>query len=167
MMEEIVNKVAQSGLLTVDLEDYYPKGRRVQLDLAPQLFMGQILKEKDFRLWIKDDDWTQYKDCYVAVNCSADAVIPIWAYMLVTAALQPYAKKVAMGNLENLETVVYTEIIQNLDVSEFEGKRVIVKGCGKLPVPDAAYVLISDKLLPVVQSLMFGEACSTVPLFKR
>jgi hypothetical protein len=139
----------------------------MQIDLALQLFMGQILKEKDFRLWIKNEDWTQYNNCYIAVNCSADAVIPIWAYMLVTAALQPYAKKVAMGNLENLETVVYTEIIQNLDVSEFEGKRVIVKGCGKLPVPDAAYVLISNKLLPVVQSLMFGEACSTVPLFKR
>jgi hypothetical protein len=139
----------------------------MQIDLALQLFMGQILKEKDFRLWIKNEDWAQYNNCYVAVNCSADAVIPIWAYMLVTAALQPYAKKVAMGNLENLETVVYTEIIQNLDVSEFEGKRVIVKGCGKLPVPDAAYVLISNKLLPVVQSLMFGEACSTVPLFKR
>jgi hypothetical protein len=166
-MEELVNKVAQSGLLTVDLEDYYPKGKRMQIDLALQLFMGQILKEKDFRLWIKNEDWAQYNNCYVAVNCSADAVIPIWAYMLVTAALQPYAKKVAMGNLENLETVVYTEIIQNLDVSEFEGKRVIVKGCGKLPVPDAAYVLISNKLLPVVQSLMFGEACSTVPLFKR
>ena len=166
-MEELVNKVAQSGLLTVDLEDYYPKGKRMQIDLALQLFMGQILKEKDFRLWIKNEDWTQYNNCYIAVNCSADAVIPIWAYMLVTAALQPYAKKVAMGNLENLETVVYTEIIQNLDVSEFEGKRVIVKGCGKLPVPDAAYVLISNKLLPVVQSLMFGEACSTVPLFKR
>jgi hypothetical protein len=166
-MEELINKVAQSGLLTVDLEDYYPKGKRMQIDLALQLFMGQILKEKDFRLWIKNEDWAQYNNCYVAVNCSADAVIPIWAYMLVTAALQPYAKKVAMGNLENLETVVYTEIIQNLDVSEFEGKRVIVKGCGKLPVPDAAYVLISNKLLPVVQSLMFGEACSTVPLFKR
>jgi hypothetical protein len=166
-MEELVNKVAQSGLLTVDLEDYYPNGKRMQIDLALQLFMGQILKEKDFRLWIKNEDWTQYNNCYVAVNCSADAVIPIWAYMLVTAALQPYAKKVAMGNFENLETVVYTEIIQNLDVSEFEGKRVIVKGCGKLPVPDAAYVLISNKLLPVVQSLMFGEACSTVPLFKR
>ncbi len=166
-MEELVNKVAQSGLLTVDLEDYYPKGKRMQIDLALQLFMGQILKEKDFRLWIKNEDWAKYNNCYVAVNCSADAVIPIWAYMLVTAALQPYAKKVAMGNLENLETVVYTEIIQNLDVSEFEGKRVIVKGCGKLPVPDAAYVLISNKLLPVVQSLMFGEACSTVPLFKR
>jgi len=166
-MEELVNKVAQSGLLTVDLEDYYPKGKRMQIDLALQLFMGQILKEKDFRLWIKNEDWAQYNNYYVAVNCSADAVIPIWAYMLVTAALQPYAKKVAMGNLENLETVVYTEIIQNLDVSEFEGKRVIVKGCGKLPVPDAAYVLISNKLLPVVQSLMFGEACSTVPLFKR
>ena len=167
MMEEIVNKVAQSGLLTVDLEDYYPKGRRVQLDLAPQLFMGQILKEKDFRLWIKDEDWSVYQDTYVAVHCSADAIIPVWAYMLVASAIQPSAKKIVLGNLESLETVVYTEIIQNLDVSEFEDKRVIVKGCGKLPVPEAAYVMIAEKLLPVVQSLMYGEACSTVPLYKR
>jgi hypothetical protein len=166
-MDEIVNKVAQSGLLTLDLEDYYPKGKRIQIDLAPQLFMGQILKEKDFRLWIKNEDWSKFKDCYVAVNCSADAIIPVWAYMLVAAALSAYAKKVVMGNLDNLETELYTTIIYQLDVMEFEGKRVIVKGCGNLPVPEAAFVMISEKLLPVVQSLMYGEACSTVPLFKR
>ena len=166
-MDEIVNKVAQSGLLTFDLEDYYPKGKRIQIDLAPQLFMGQILKEKDFRLWIKNEDWSKFKDCYVAVNCSADAIIPVWAYMLVAAALSAYAKKVVMGNLDNLETELYTTIIHQLDVMEFEGKRVIVKGCGNLPVPEAAFVMISEKLLPVVQSLMYGEACSTVPLFKR
>jgi len=166
-MEEIVNKVAQSGLLTVDLEDYYPKGKRVQLDLAPQLFMGQILKEKDFRSWIKDEDWSRYKDAYVAVHCSADAIIPVWAYMLVAAALNPFAKKVVMGNLVDLETGLYAGIIQQLDITEFEGKRVIVKGCGNLPVPEAAYVMIAEKLLPAVQSLMYGEACSTVPVFKR
>jgi len=166
-MEEIVNKVAQSGLLTVDLEDYYPKGKRVQLDLAPQLFMGQILKEKDFRLWIKEEDWSWYKDAYVAVHCSADAIIPVWAYMLVAAALNPFAKKVVMGNLVDLETALYAGIIQQLDITEFEGKRVIVKGCGNLPVPEAAYVMIAEKLLPAVQSLMYGEACSTVPLFKK
>ena len=139
----------------------------MQLDLAPQLFMGQILKEKDFRLWIKDEDWSVYQDAYVAVHCSADAIIPVWAYMLVAAALKPFAKKVVMGNLEALETEVYASIIERLDISEFEGKRVIVKGCGNLPVPESAYVMIAEKLLSVVQSLMYGEACSTVPLFKR
>jgi hypothetical protein len=149
------------------LEDYYPKGKRVKIDLAPQLFMGQILKEKDFRLWIKDENWSVYQDAYVAVHCSADAIIPVWAYMLVAAALKPFAKKVVMGNLVNLETEVYAGIIQHLDISEFEAKRVIIKGCGNLPVPEAAYVMIAEKLLPVVQSLMYGEACSTVPVFKR
>lgn len=166
MENEIVNKVAQSGLINFDLEDYYPKGKRVALDLAPRLFMGMILKEKDFREWIREEDWSAYRDTWVAVHCSADAIIPVWAYMLVASALEPFAKRVVMGSLEMLETALYQDVLNTLDLEPFRDQRVIIKGCGNLPVPEAAYVIATSKLQPVVKSLMYGEACSTVPVYK-
>lgn len=166
MEDVIVNKVANSGLINIDLEDYYIKGMRRQIDIAEQLFMGQILKEKDFREWLKNQDWSMYSNAYVAVNCSADAIIPVWAYMLLSAHLEPFAKRVVFGDLEVLESELYKEIIDGLDVSSFKDQRLIIKGCGNLPVPRAAFVMLTNKLRPIAKSIMYGEACSTVPIYK-
>lgn len=166
-MDEIVNKVAQSGLITIDLEEYYPEGKRVLFDIKPLLFQELILKEKDFREFIKNEDWSKYKDCYVAVTCSNDAIVPTWAFMLLTLALQPFAKKVVFGNLETLETVLFEEIIDKLDVSSYKDARIVVKGCGNKPVPVSAYVAITEKVKPLAKSIMYGEPCSTVPLYKQ
>ncbi len=167
MEEVIVNKVANSGLINIDLEDYYIKGVRRQIDITEQLFMGQILKEKDFREWLKTNDWSTYSNAYVAVYCSADAIIPVWAYMLLAAQLEPYAKRIVFGDLETLESELYKEIIDSLDVSEYENQRVIIKGCGNLPVPRSAFVMLTNKLRPITKSIMYGEACSTVPIYKK
>ncbi len=164
--DTIVNKVANSSLINIDLEDYYPKGKRVQIDLAETLFQGLILREKDFREWIKTHDWAQYRDSYVAVACSADAIIPVWAYMLVSAQLEPFAKDIVFGDLEDLESKLYSEIIHKLDISAWEGQRLIIKGCGNLPVPRSAFLMLTAKLRPIAKSIMYGEACSTVPIFK-
>jgi hypothetical protein len=166
-MDEIINKVAQSGLLEINLEDYYPKGERVVFDMKEQLFQGLILKEKDFREFIKKEDWTKYKDKYVALLCSADAVVPTWAYMLLVTELQPVAKKVVFGNLEMLETVIFMEALSKLNPADFTDKKIFIKGCGRLPVPESAYVEITRILRPIAKSIMYGEACSTVPLYKR
>lgn len=166
-MDEIVNKVAQSGLVTIDLEEYYPEGNRVLFDIKPLLFQELILKEKDFREFIKNEDWSKYKDAYVAVTCSNDAIVPTWAFMLLTLALQPFAKKVVFGNLETLETVLFEEIIDKLDVSSYKDARIVIKGCGNKPVPVSAYVAITEKVKPLAKSIMYGEPCSTVPLYKQ
>lgn len=166
-MEEIVNRVAKSPLVTIDLEEYYPEGRRMVFDLKDFLYEELILKEKDFRESLKNHDWTQYQDAYVAMDCTTDAIIPSWAFLLVATYLQPYAKKIVKGNLLDLETSVYQEIIQNMDISQYEGKKIIVKGCSRKPVPDAAYIQLIEKIQPHIQSLMYGEACSTVPLLKK
>lgn len=166
MEDLIVNKVANSGLINIDLEDYYPKGKRIQIDIKAQLFQELILREKDFRVWIQSHDWIQYKDVYVAVFCSADAIVPVWAYMLISAQLEPIAKRVVFGDLETLEAELYKEIVDNLDVSEFTDKRLIIKGCGNLPVPRAAFLMLTNKLRPIAKSIMYGEACSTVPIYK-
>lgn len=163
---EIVNKVAQSGIITIDLEDYYPAGERVLFDMKGLLFQGLILREKDFREFVKGHDWSQYKDKYVALNCSADAIVPTWAYMLLATQLEPYAKKVVFGDLETLETILYNEALAKLDINAYQNARIVVKGCGNLPVPKAAYVEITRLLRPVAKSIMYGEACSTVPLYK-
>lgn len=165
--EEIINKVANSGIVTIDLEEYYPKGERKLIDIKDQLFHGLILKEKDFREYIKTHDWQQYKDQYVAITCSADAIIPTWAYMLLTLALQPYAKKVVFGNLEQLEAIILAEKLQTIKPEEYKDARVVVKGCGSLPVPTNAFVQLTSILQPYVKSLMYGEPCSTVPLYKK
>jgi S-adenosylmethionine/arginine decarboxylase-like enzyme len=167
MSEEIINRVANSKLITIDLEDYYPEGDRVLLDISHWLYEGIVLREKDFREHINNHNWSSYKDKYVAVSCSTDAIIPAWAYMLISIALQPYSKKAIVGNLEALETAIYQDIITNLDVSDYVDKPIIIKGCSKKPVPTNAYNLITNKLKPVAKSIMFGEACSNVPLFKR
>ena len=165
--EPILNRVAQSKLITFDLEDYYPKGTRIALDISDWLFEGIILKEKDFRAAIESHDWSQYQDAFVAVHCSTDAIVPGWAFMLLAAKLAPFAKKVVQGNLELLETSLYESVLENLYLSTFKDQLVIVKGCSRKPVPPNAYLLITQRLQPIVKSLMYGEACSSVPLFKR
>ena len=167
MSIEIVNRVANSKLVTFDLEDFYPKGERVVFDIKDWLLEGLVLRETVFREKALAHDWSQYKDSYVALLCSTDAIIPAWAYMLLSTYLQPYAKKVVTGDLELLETVLYTEIIKDLDVSALEGKPIIVKGCSHKPVPQNAYLLLIEKLQPIVKSILYGEACSSVPLFKN
>ncbi|HEX8268529.1 MAG TPA: DUF2480 family protein [Flavobacterium sp.] len=166
-MEEIVNKVAESVLMVFDLEDYYPQGNRVQLDISQWLYEGLLLREKDFRGHLKNHDWSQYQDQYVAVTCATDAIVPAWASILVTVYLAPYAKKVISGDLEDLEAALYLEILPNLDYSIYESKPVIIKGCSRKPVPMAAYVYAAQKLQPFARSIMYGEACSAVPLYKR
>lgn len=166
MTDEIVNKVANSGLLTINLEHIYPKGERVVLDIKDTLFMGMVLKEKDFRLWISSTDWQQYQNKNVAVFCSVDAIIPTWAYMLISSKLTGIAQKVIFGSIETLETVLWEESIRNLDVSEYLGKKVVIKGCGDLFISPAAYLQLTHKLVPLVQSVMYGEPCSTVPVYK-
>ncbi|MET3730637.1 DUF2480 family protein [Moheibacter stercoris] len=166
-MDEIINRVANSPLVTIDLEEFYPEGRRMVFDLKDFLWEELILKEKVFRENLKNHDWSQYQDAYVALDCTTDAIIPSWAFLLVATHLQPFAKRIVKGNLVDLETSLYQEIISNLDVSAFENKKIIVKGCSRKPVPDAAYILLVEKIQPHIQSLMYGEACSTVPLLKK
>lgn len=165
-MSEIINRVAQSKLITFNLEDYYPKGERIVLDIKDWLYEGFILREKEFRSQLEDHDWSRYQDCYVALTCSTDAIVPGWAYMLIGTKLQPYCKRMVIGDLEMLESVLYQHILENLDISEFEGKPVIVKGCSNKPVPSNAYLWATAKLQSVAKSVMYGEACSSVPLFK-
>lgn len=167
MSDEIVNRVANSGLVNFDLEAYYPKGQRQLIDLKDWLFEGLILKEKDFRQAVKDYDWAQHQDQYVAIDCSADAIVPVWSYMLISNAISPYAKKVVKGSLENLESLIFHELINTLDIIPFKNQRVIVKGCSNLPIPESAYVAITNKLSPIVKSIMYGEACSSVPIYKK
>ena len=167
MENEIINRVANSKLVVVDLEDYYPKGKRTSIDIKDWLFEEIILREKDFREYVNQHDWSQYQDNFVALNCSSDAIIPAWSFMLVTMHLQPYAKKVVIGNIEQLETSIYQDILQNMDFTEYNDKPLIIKGCTNKPVPANAYILLAEKLRPIAKSVMYGEACSSVPLFKR
>lgn len=167
MSEEIVNKVASSGLITIDLAEFIPQGERAIIDLKDQLWQGLVLKEKDFRQYIKDHNWAEYKDKFVAVYCSTDAIIPAWAFMLVASALTPHAKRVVQGNAETLETVLFIESLQKINPEDYRDARVVVKGCGDEKVPFAAYAELTSRLQPVVKNLMFGEPCSTVPVFKR
>jgi hypothetical protein len=166
MSDEIINKVANSGLITIDLEEFYPKGERVLFDIKPLLFHELILKEKDFREFIKQHDWTQYQDKFVAITCTADAIIPTWAFMLVSIALQPFAKKIVFGNLETLESIVFNEALLSIEYSDYQDKRVVIKGCSNLPVTTNAYVELVRGLRPFARSIMYGEPCSTVPLYK-
>ena len=167
MPEEIINRVAKSKLVTFNLEDYYPEGKRILLDISEWLYEGFILKEKDFRARAGEHNWSQYQDTYVALHCSTDAIVPGWAFMLLATKLRPYVKRTVQGTLEQLETSLYQTVLERIDVSEFKDKSVIIKGCSNKPVPPNAYLLITELLQPVVKSLMYGEACSSVPLFKR
>ncbi|TAD97833.1 MAG: DUF2480 family protein [Bacteroidetes bacterium] len=166
-MDEIINRVAQSALITLDLEDFYPKGNRVAYDLKQNLFQELILREKDFRQFVSEHSWKDYQDQFVAIYCSADAIVPVWAYMLVSIHLTPFAKKIVFGTLEELEKELFRESLQSIDIQAFKDKKVVIKGCGKIPIPTSAYTEISRLLSPVVASLMYGEPCSTVPLFKK
>jgi hypothetical protein len=167
-MEEVfINKVANSGIETINLETYFPVGERVSIDVKELLFMELVLKEKDFREWIKANDWTQYSEKFVAVYCSSDAIVPTWAYMLISSKLSGIAQKVVFGDLNALESALWENALNTLEVENYKDKKVVIKGCGDLPVSAAAYTNISSKLVPVVQSLMYGEPCSTVPVFKR
>ena len=167
MSEVLVNKVAESGLISFDLEEYYPKGTIRIFDLKEYLFMGLILKEKDFRAALQTTDWNIYADAYVAVTCSADAIIPMWAYMLIASYLQPVAKDVVFGDEAKLISSLLLKNLAAVNGEEYTDKRVVVKGCGDVAVPEAAYVEITNKLRPFVKSIMYGEPCSTVPIYKR
>ena len=164
---EIVNRVANSGLVTLDLESYYHPGERVVYDLKDNLFMEAILREKDFREFLKSHDWSQYTGKNVAVICSADAIVPTWAYMLLAVHLEPYANMVVFGDLQTLEDKLFYDALSRINPEDYQGARVVVKGCSNYPVPVSAYVEVSRLLRPVVQSLLFGEPCSTVPLYKK
>jgi hypothetical protein len=166
-MDEIINKVANSVLEVFDLEDYYPKGSRVQIDISQWLLEGFLLKEKDFREHLKSHDWAQYQDKYVAVYCSTDAIIPAWASILVTLHLAPFAKKIVNGTFSDLDTALYQEILSKIDYTVYQNKPVIIKGCSRRPVPMSAYVLAAQYLQPFAKSIMYGEACSAVPLYKK
>ncbi len=165
--QEIINRVANSVLQVFDLEDYYPEGERKSIDISEWLLEGFVLREKDFRATLKDHNWEQYKDSYVALHCSTDAIVPAWAYMLVSTYLQPVVKKVIQGSIADLDVQLYQQILSKIDYSEYTGKPVIVKGCSRKPVPQEAYVMAMQKLMPFAKSLMFGEACSAVPLYKK
>ena len=167
MEDEIVNRVVKSNLVTIDLEDFYPKGKRILFDIADWLYEGLILKEKDFREKVINYNWEQHKDQYVALTCSLDAIIPSWAYLLITTKLAPFVKKTVVGKLELLETVIFQEVIYNLDIRNFKNKPIIIKGCSNIPIPQTAYTMLIGKLQPYVKSIMYGEACSTVPLYKE
>lgn len=164
---EITNKVAASGLMTLDLEEFYPEGERVLVDIKEQLFQGLILREKEFRAFIQDTDWSIYRDKFVAITCSTDAIVPTWAYMLLTATLAPFAKKIVFGNLEQLEQSIFQETLAKLNLTPFKDARIVIKGCGKLPIPKGAFVELTSLLQPIAKSIMYGEPCSTVPLYKR
>lgn len=166
-MEELIeNKVDKSGLITISLDKFYVEGERILIDLKDLLFEGLILREKDIREFIKNENWEKYQNKFVAIYCSADAIIPMWSYMLIASALEPFAKKIVFGNLKDLEAQLLINEIEKLEIEKYKNERVIIKGCGKISTPEAAFVAITTKLRPVVKSLMFGEACSTVPIYK-
>lgn len=167
MSGPFVNKVAESGLVTIDLENWYPRGETVVFDLKDYLFMGLILKEKDLREAFKNLDWSVYKDKNVALTCTADAIIPVWAWMLAASYLQPYAKEIVMGDEKELHRMIFLRNMATIDPNEFAGKRIVIKGCGETPIGDFAYMEITKLLRPVAQSIMYGEPCSTVPVYKK
>lgn len=167
MAEEIINRVAKSPIITFNLEDLYQNASRHVIDISQWLHEGFILKEKDFRQSLKQVDWSEYNNTYVCLHCSTDAIIPSWAYMLISTYLNPIAKKVIVGTEKDLNQILFTESINKIDVEQFRNKPLIVKGCSHKPVPETAYLHLIEKLQPVVKSLMFGEACSAVPLFKQ
>jgi len=167
MSEPIINKVSESGLITLNLEEYYPRDEILLFDLKPFLFMEMILKEKDFRQALQQHEWTLYADKIVAVTCTIDAVIPVWAYMLVASYLQPIAKEVIMGDSDTARKQIFLKNIDAINGADFTDQRVVVKGCGDLPIGEYAYMEITKKLRPVAKSIMYGEPCSTVPVYKK
>jgi hypothetical protein len=167
MSEVFINKVAESGIITINLEDYLPKEEIVVFDIKDYLFMGLILKEKEFRQSLKELDLSIYKDKIVAITCSADAIIPMWAYMLITTTLSQESQIVLMGSATEVKNKLLIRVIHHLNTEEFKDKRVVIKGCGENPIPEEAYLEITNLLLPVAKSIMYGEPCSTVPVYKN
>lgn len=167
MAEPIINKVAESGLITLDLSAFLPRGESAVFDLKDHLFMGMILKEKEFREALKNLDWEPYRDRNVALTCSVDAIIPVWAWMLAASYLQPVARELVMGNPDEMYNRLFLKNIDTLNMEEYAGQRVVVKGCGDTPIPDFIYMEITKRLRPVAKSIMYGEPCSTVPVFKK
>jgi hypothetical protein len=167
MAKEIVNRVANSQLMTIDLEDYYPEGERVFFDIKDWLFKELVLRENEFRNYVKEHDWSAYQNSYVALGCSVEVIIPSWAFMLISLNLMPYAKQIVVGDLNALETSIFQNIIGDLEIEQFKDRPVIIKGCTNKPVPENAYILLTNRLKPIARSIMYGEACSSVPLFKR
>ena len=167
MSDEIVNRVANSSLITFNLEDLYPEGERVLYDIKDNLWQEIALKEKDFREFIKENDWSVYQDKFVAIHCSVDAIVPTWAYMLLTTKLAPFAKKVVFGNLQELENTLFEEVLSTIKPEDYVDARVVIKGCSGKEVPASAYVRLTELLQPVAKVLMYGEPCSTVPVYKK
>jgi hypothetical protein len=167
IQENIINKVAQSGLVTLDPATFYPQGERVLYDIKDNLYMELMLREKDFREFVKAHDWAAYAGKNIAITCTADAIVPAWAYMLIANKLAPHAAEVVFGDLDVLETVLFVKAIASADLEQYRDQRIVLKGCGDIPVPVSAYVELTKKLTPIAKSLMFGEPCSTVPIYKR
>ena len=167
IQENFVNKVAQSGLVTLDPAAFYPPGERLVYDITDNLFHGLMLREKDFREFVKEHDWTQYQDKNVAITCTADAIVPAWAYMLLANRMAPYAREIVFGDAAVLETVLFEKEMAKANLEQYTGQRIVIKGCGDTEVPVSAYVELTKRLTPIVKSLMFGEPCSTVPIYKR
>ena len=167
MSEPFINKVAESGLITLDLETWYPKEETVVFDIKDHLFMGMILKEKDFREALKNLDWSVYNNKNVALTCSADAIIPVWAWMLVATYLQPIAKEIVMGDEKELHKHLFLKNLSSINTNDYTDQRVVIKGCGETPIADYVYMEITKLLRPVVKSIMYGEPCSTVPVYKK
>ena len=167
IQENIINKVAQSGLISFDLADLYPSGDRIVYDIKENLFHGLILKEKDFRGFVKEHDWSQYKGKHVALTCSTDAIVPTWAYMLLANKMAPFAETIVFGTLETLEAILFERAVAKLNMEQYRDQRVVVKGCGDIAVPVSAYVELTSQLSKVAKSIMYGEPCSTVPIYKR
>jgi len=164
----LINKVAQSALVTLDLEAYFPKAEEIVLiDMKDFLFKGLILREKEFRESVKQKNWSEYKGKYVVISCSTDAIIPMWAYMVLSAQLSPYAIDIANSDPSHAAEIFLYRNLARLDFEQFRDQRIVIKGCGEKQVPEAAYVQITQALVPIAQSVMYGEPCSTVPVFKR
>ena len=166
-MSEIINRVAQSSIVTINLEEIYPKQTRVVFDLAPFLDQGLVLREKEFRLALKDIDWNKYQDQWVAISCSSDAIVPTWAFMLVTTYLTGVSKGYAIGSLNELENMIADQLISQFNAESYRGKPVVIKGCSSYPVPLFAYGRVIAQIQHEAKSIMYGEPCSTVPLYKK
>lgn len=168
IQENIVNKVAQSGLITIDLAQYAPAKESIFVyDIKDNLFHGLILKEKDFRAFVKEHDWSQYEGKHIGITCSTDAIVPTWVYMILSNKLSPFAKSLHFGSQKEILRDVFSEAIQGIDYTLYQDQRIVVKGCGDVFIPESAFVLFTHKLTQVAKSIMYGEPCSTVPVFKR
>lgn len=167
IQEQIINKVAQSGLITIDLASYVPTKEVVPYDIAQNLFHGLILKEKDFRAFVKEHNWSQYEDKHIAITCSTEAIIPTWAYMILANKMTAYAESIHFGTEQEAKNKLLLEAIDQIDYSQYEDQRIVVKGCGDIHIPEAAFISFTSKLTAVAKSIMYGEPCSTVPVYKR